>query len=82
MEEEFEERIARLERREYADRCAIVSLTAMLAQTADTEAIRESFISWRAGLPEDSESIPGGFEETKELFITLATLASGLGNGK
>ena len=81
MDDDFEERIARLERRQYADRCAIVSITAMLAQSIDAESMRAAFISWGAELPEDGEQIPGGFEETKELFVTLATLSARLGKG-
>lgn len=78
MDDDFEERIARLERRQYADRCAIVALAAMLVQVAPDDCVREAFVSWASGLPEDAEQIPGAFEEAKELFVTLAALAENI----
>lgn len=77
VEDETEERIARLERRQYADRCAITTLTGVLALAVQDDSVREAFVSWSAKLPkEDIDQSKGEFEEARELFVTLAALAS------
>jgi hypothetical protein len=81
MDEEFEERLQRLERRQYADRCAIVALTGILAMVAEDDRVNEALISWGSKLPvEESDTFPGAYEEAKELFVTLATVAEGMRN--
>lgn len=81
MEEEFEERLRRLERREYADRCAIVALTGILAMSTNDDRVNEALISWGGKLPdEDDAGFPGADEEAKELFVTLATVAESMRN--
>ena len=75
MEEEFEERLAQLEKRTSANRAAIVVLSGIVGSLSPKA--HDKMIDWGGGIVKAAiEKSPHAAEEIEDLFVSLAALTA------